>query len=61
MDDNGNIINKWEFEKILDIHNEQMNKHGLIYCIKWKYYNEKTWEFKKSLKGCKRALFKFYE
>ena len=31
---NGNIINKWEFEKILDIHNKQIDKYGLIYYIK---------------------------
>jgi len=38
-----------------------MDKYGLIYCIKWKYYNEETWEPKKSLKGCERALYKFYK
>ena len=33
-DNNGNIINKWEFEKILNIHNKQMDKHSLTYYIK---------------------------
>ena len=33
-DNNGNIINKWEFKKILDIYNKQMDKYGLIYYIK---------------------------
>ena len=54
-------MDKWEFKKILNVHNKQMNKHGLTYCIKWKYYNEKTQEPKKSLKGYKRVLFKFYK
>jgi len=38
-----------------------MDEHGLIYYIKWKYYNEKSWEPEKSLKGYKRALLKFYK
>ena len=33
-DDNGNIINKWEFKKILNIHNKQIDKYSLIYYIK---------------------------
>ena len=33
-DNNGNIINKQEFEKIFNIYNKQMDKHGLIYYIK---------------------------
>ena len=32
--DNGNITNKQEFEKIFNIHNKQIDKYGLIYCIK---------------------------
>ena len=39
-DDNGNIINKWEFKRIFNIHNKQIDKYGLIYYIKWKYYNK---------------------
>ena len=31
---NGNITDKWEFEKILNIHNKQIDKHGLTYYIK---------------------------
>ena len=31
---NGNIINKWEFEKIFNIYNKQMDKYGLTYYIK---------------------------
>jgi len=38
-----------------------MDEHGLIYCIKWTYYNKKTWEPEKSLKGYERVLFKFYK
>ena len=33
-DNNSNITNKWEFEKILNVYNKQINKYGLIYCIK---------------------------
>ena len=60
-DNNGNITDKWEFKKIFNIYNKQIDKHSLTYCIKWKYYNKETWEPKKSLKGCERALLKFYK
>ena len=60
-DNNGNIINKWEFEKILNIYNKQIDKYGLIYYIKQKYYNKETQEPKKSLKGYKCALLNFYK
>ena len=43
------------------MYNKQINKHGLIYYIKWKYYNKKTWEPEKSLKECECILFKFYK
>ena len=33
-DNNSNIINKWEFKKILNVHNKQIDKYSLIYCIK---------------------------
>ena len=33
-DNNSNIINKWEFKKIFNIHNKQMDKYSLIYYIK---------------------------
>ena len=33
-DNNSNIINKWEFKKIFNIYNKQMDKHSLIYYIK---------------------------
>ena len=38
---NSNIIDKQEFKKILNIYNKQRDEHGLIYYIKWKYYNKK--------------------
>ena len=60
-DNNSNIINKWEFEKILNIYNKQKDEYSLIYYIKWKYYNKKTQEPEKSLKGCKYVLLKFYK
>ena len=33
-DNDGNITDKWEFEKILNIYNKQRDEHGLIYYIK---------------------------
>ena len=60
-DNNSNITDKWEFEKILNIYNKQMDKHSLIYYSKWKYYNKEIWEPKKSLKRCEYILLKFYK
>ena len=31
---NSNITDKWEFKKILNIHNKQIDKYSLIYYIK---------------------------
>ena len=60
-DNNGNITDKQKFEKILNIYNKQRDEYGLIYYIKWKYYNKKTQKPKKSLKGYKYILLKFYK
>ena len=60
-DNNSNIINKQKFKKIFNIHNKQIDEHGLIYYIKWKYYSKKTQEPKKSLKKYKYILLKFYK
>ena len=60
-DNNGNIINKWEFKFFFNIHNKQMDEHGLTYYIKQKYYSKKTQEPKKFLKEYKRVLLKFYK
>ena len=60
-DNDSNITDKQEFKKNLNIYNKQRDEHGLTYYIKWKYYNKKTQEPKKSLKGCERALLKFYK
>ena len=60
-DNNSNIINKQEFKKIFNVYNKQINKYGLIYYIKWKYYNKETWEPEKSLKECERVLLRFYK
>ena len=38
-----------------------MDKYSLTYYIKWKYYNKKIWEPKKSLKEYKYILLKFYK
>ncbi|KAM4063560.1 hypothetical protein HRG_011332 [Hirsutella rhossiliensis] len=54
-DDDGNIEEKWEFEKILDVHDEDP-EHGLTYLIKWKHHDEPTWQPEDDLKGCEGAV-----
>ena len=56
-----NITDKWEFERIVDVHDEDKDEHGLTYLIKWKYNDEETWEPEDCLKGCERALTRFHE
>ena len=60
-DDDGNITDKWKFERIVDVHDEDKDEHGLTYLIKWKYNDEETWEPEDCLKGCERALTRFHE
>ena len=60
-DDDGNIEDRWQFERILDVHDEDIEEHGLTYQIKWKYHDEPTWEPEECLKGCDRALLQFHE
>ncbi|XP_044714488.1 chromo (CHRromatin organization MOdifier) domain-containing protein [Hirsutella rhossiliensis] len=59
-DDDGNIEEKWEFEKILDVHDEDP-EHGLTYLIKWKHHDEPTWQPEDDLKGCEGAVKRFHE
>ena len=35
-------MDKWEFKKILNIYNKQIDEYSLIYYIKWKYYSKET-------------------
>jgi hypothetical protein len=58
-DDDGNIEEKWEFEKIIDVHDE--DPAGLTYEIKWKHHDETTWQLENDLKGCERAVQLFHE
>ena len=58
-DDDGNIEEKWEFEKILDVHDEDPT--GLTYEIKWKHYDETTWQPENDLKGCEQAIQLFHK
>ena len=58
-DDNGNVEEKWEFEKILDVHNE--DPKGLTYEIKWRHHKDTTWQLEDDLKGCERAVQRFHE
>jgi len=57
--DNGNFEERWQFEKILDVHNE--DSACLHYEIKWKYYDETTWQPEDDLRGCEDALRRFHE
>jgi len=58
-DDDGNVEEKWEFEKILDVHDEDPG--GLTYEIKWKHHRDTTWQLEKDLKGCEKAVLRFHE
>lgn len=57
-DDDGNIEDKWVFEKILDVHDE--DKKGLTYLIKWKYNEIPSWQPESDLEGCEKALKNFH-
>jgi hypothetical protein len=60
-DDDGNVEEKWEFEKILDVHDEDIAETGLTYQVKWKYHDEPTWQPEEDLKGSERAVRRFHE
>ncbi len=49
------MVEKWEFEKILDCHDED----GLNYLIKWKHHAA-TWQPATDLKGNDAALLDFH-
>lgn len=57
-DDDGNVTDTWEFEKILDVHNE--DPKGLTYLIKWKYHDEPSWQLEDDLKGAKATVRRFH-
>jgi hypothetical protein len=59
-DDDGNIEEKWEFEKILDVHDEAEDG-TLTYQIKWKHYDETTWQPEEDMKGSRHAIQRFHE
>ena len=50
------IIEKWEFEELLDSHNET----GLQYLIKWKHHAP-TWQPASDLKGQDEALLEYHQ
>ena len=50
------LVEKWEFEDLLDCHNED----GLHYLVKWRYHDA-TWQPAKDLKGQDQALWKFHD
>lgn len=58
-DDDGHIEDKWVFEKILDVHDEEGEK-GLTYLIRWKYDDTPSWQPESDLKRCEKALLKFH-
>lgn len=49
------LVAKWEFETLLDCHNED----GLQYLIKWRYHKP-TWQPAADLKGQDKALWDFH-
>ena len=57
--DDGNIADKWEFEKILDVHDEDID--GLTYLVKWKYNDVPSWQPESDLRGCEKALTEFHK
>ena len=59
-DDDGNIQDGWKFEKILDVHDEDKKTSGLTYLVKWKYYDEPTWQPEEDLKDCNDVLKLFH-
>ncbi|EAQ82860.1 hypothetical protein CHGG_11115 [Chaetomium globosum CBS 148.51] len=60
-DDDGIIQDEWQFEKILDVHDEDKETSGLTYLVKWKHYDEPTWQPEQDLKGCKDVLKLFHD
>ena len=60
-DDDGNIQDEWRFEKILDVHDEDKETSGLTYLVKWKHYDEPTWQPEEDLKDCKEVLKLFHD
>jgi hypothetical protein len=58
--DDGNIEERWEFEKILDVHDED-EEAGLTYLVKWKYYDEPTWQPEEDLKSSPDAVKRFHQ
>jgi hypothetical protein len=56
--DDGNFEERWEFEEVLDVHDE--DPACLHYEIKWKHHDETTWQPEDDLKGCEDALRRFH-
>jgi hypothetical protein len=48
-------VEKWEFEKLLDCHNED----GLHYLIKWRYH-ALIWQPAKDLQGQNKVILDFH-
>jgi hypothetical protein len=49
------VVEKWEFEKLLDCHNED----GLHYLVKWRYHAQ-TWQPAEDLKGQDKIILEFH-
>jgi transposase InsO family protein len=54
-DETNEVVAKWEFEKLLDCHNED----GLHYLVKWKHHPP-SWQPAKDLKGQNEVLIAFH-
>jgi hypothetical protein len=49
-------VEKWEFEKLLDCHNED----GLHYLVKWRYH-QATWQLADDLQGQDNVILEFHQ
>lgn len=55
-DDTDEVVEKWEFDRLLDCHNED----GYHYLIKWKHHKP-TWQPASDLKGQEQAILAFHD
>lgn len=56
----GKIVDKWKFDKILYLHDENIGNSGLTYLVKWKYDDKPTCQPESDLEGCRKALINFH-
>lgn len=59
--DDGKILDKWVFEKVLNVHDEDKSYSGFPRLIKWKYNDILFLQPKSDLKSCEKELNNFHE